>query len=174
MVREHTLDARQGVGRRRICVEGFVAHDRQAVVVILRVKLQGNADLAQIAHASSGAPGFFGFAEHRQQQTGQYADDREHRKQFNQCKGAHKPYDKKFMAALLRPPRDLRDWHFRLLLLRQISACKLPSTTYKQRSTTRHGKAENKCDKRGAIASLLCRADSIPADEKTNYRSAAA
>src|SRR5437870_2728518 len=67
------------------------------------------------------------------------------------------------MAALLRPPRDIRDWHFRLLLLRQIGACKLPSTTYKQRSTTRHGKAENKCDRRGAIASLLCRADSIPA-----------
>ena len=70
--------------------EGFVAHEGETVVVFLDVKLQGDADLVQVAQTSGPAPGFLGACQGWEHQTRQQSDYGKHKQQLDEGEGKRK------------------------------------------------------------------------------------
>jgi hypothetical protein len=88
MVREDKVGSGKGVsGGGRVGVEGSVTHDGKAVVVVLDVELEGDADLAEVAKAGGGAARFLGLLHSWKEEAGEDGDHRKDDQQFEECEG---------------------------------------------------------------------------------------
>ena len=71
--------------------QGGAVRLRQLLVVLIRVNLCGNSELAKIAKAFDAAPPFFGASQCWQEQGGQDSDDRNNDEQFDKGKSRGAP-----------------------------------------------------------------------------------